>query len=78
MPVVVPRPADPIPGRPGIDRRALSLWPRLDQRALARCHHDLDAVARLVSRRTSLPIETIRALLAIPAVAPEETERWFG
>jgi hypothetical protein len=31
-----------------------------------------------VSRRTSLPIETIRALLAAPAVPPDEAERWFG
>jgi hypothetical protein len=78
MPAVIPRPADPVQGRPIVDRRALSLWPRLDHRALARCHHDLDAVARLVSRRTSLPIETIRALLAAPAVPPDEAERWFG
>ncbi len=67
-------------GRPraAIARRALTLWPRLDPRALSRCGQDIDALARLVSRRTSLPPETIRRLLAAPPVSREDGEIWFG
>jgi hypothetical protein len=67
-----PRARDPI------EQRALLLWPRLDRRALARCRHDLEAITRLVGRRTSLPRDSIRALLAAPVVSGEDRERWFG
>ncbi len=61
-----------------IDRRALALWPGLDRRALARCRHDAACIARLVSRRTRVAPQTILALLAVPAVSPDEAARWFG
>jgi hypothetical protein len=43
--------------------RARALWPGLDARALARTHGDVHRIARLVSRRTALPEETIVAML---------------
>jgi len=43
--------------------RARSLWPGIDARALARTRGDIHRVARLVSRRTALPEETIIAML---------------
>lgn len=57
------------------DQRALAIWPRLDRRALARCHHDPRRIAALVSRRTSMPIESILALLLISDL---DRETWFG
>jgi hypothetical protein len=74
----------PEPGRspsssgPSLYQRALAIWPRLDTRALRRCRHDPRRVARLVSRRTSLPIETILAMLTMPRVSDEERATWFG
>ncbi len=44
--------------------QAVSLWPRLDRRALARDGCDPLAVARTVARRTSEPLESIVAMLA--------------
>jgi hypothetical protein len=44
-------------------QRAMLIWPRLDQRILARCGCDPRKIARYVARRTSLPIEAIIALL---------------
>jgi hypothetical protein len=61
-----------------VDRRALTLWPGLDQRALSRCGHDIGRVATLVERRTSLPATSIRELLSYPAASREEAEFWFG
>jgi hypothetical protein len=61
-----------------IDRRALALWPGLDRRALARCRHDPERIARLVARRTALDLATIRALLTIPTVPQQEIGLWFG
>jgi hypothetical protein len=49
--------------RPAITTRALSLWPRLDHRRLARAHGDPRKVARLVARRTILTEEAILSLL---------------
>ena len=60
------------------DRRALVLWPRLNPRALRRCRHDPRRIARLVSRRTPLTIETILGMLTLPILSPEEQETWFG
>ena len=59
-------------------QRALSIWPRLDQRALSRCACDPQRIARLVSRRTSLPMDAILALVTGPTVSPLEVETWFG
>lgn len=43
--------------------RALALWPGLDRRALSRTHGDPVRIARLVTRRTALPEESIVAML---------------
>jgi hypothetical protein len=43
--------------------RALALWPRLDHPRLARVRTDPNRVAALISRRTTLPVEAILALL---------------
>jgi hypothetical protein len=43
--------------------RAMTLWPRLDRRALGRCGCDAHRIAAYVSRRTSLPVEVIAAML---------------
>ncbi len=61
-----------------IDRRALALWPGLDRRALARCRHDLACIARLVGRRSGSSPHTIRAMLALSAITPEDGAIWFG
>ena len=61
-----------------VDRRALALWPRLDQRALSRCRHDPACVVTLVERRTSLPPSAIWGLLVSRPASDEEVERWFG
>ena len=44
-------------------RRALLIWPGLDRARLRRTHGDPWKIARLVARRTSLPIESILSLL---------------
>ena len=46
--------------------RALGLWPRLDRRKLGRAAPDLDRIARLAERRSSLHIDTIRGMLMRP------------
>jgi len=46
-----------------LSRRALSVWPGLDRRALGRCHGDPARITRLVARRTTMPPEAIRTLL---------------
>jgi hypothetical protein len=61
-----------------IDRRALALWPGLDRRALARCRHDAACIARLVGRRSGSAPHTIRAMLLVSAVTPEDGAIWFG
>jgi hypothetical protein len=63
---------------PAIDRRAKALWPRLDPKALSRCHHDPRRIAALVSRRTQLTVEEIRGMLVIPIVTEDEIATWFG
>jgi hypothetical protein len=44
-------------------RRALALWPRLDREKLRRTRGDPRRIARLVSRRTTLSMETIVLIL---------------
>jgi hypothetical protein len=63
---------------PLIDRRAVATWPRLDRAALRRCRHDPRRIAALVSRRTSLPLESILMILIAPHVSDEERATWFG
>lgn len=58
--------------------RALTIWPRLDRRALSRCACDPERIARVVARRTSLPIEAIVALIMGPGVSQVDIETWFG
>jgi hypothetical protein len=55
-------------------QRALVLWPRLDPARLARAGGDPRRIARIVGRRTALPLETIVAMLTGEAVAPSSTE----
>ncbi len=43
--------------------RALAVWPRLDRVRLARAQDDPNRIARVVERRTTLPFESILALL---------------
>ena len=59
-------------------QRALVLWPRLDGRALRRCRDDPHRMALLISRRTSLSVETIMGMLVAARVSSEERETWFG
>ena len=61
-----------------LQRRALSVWPRLDPSALRRCGEDVRCVAALVERRTSLPPESIISILTVPAVTEDESRTWFG
>lgn len=58
--------------------RALSIWPRLDRRALSRCGCDPERIARLVARRTSLPIEAVLALIKGPSASQVDIQTWFG
>lgn len=69
-------------GRPAweaaLERRALSLWPRLERAALRRCRHDPRRIAALVARRTSLPHEAIIGLLTMPSTSADDIGTWFG
>src|SRR5664280_2220546 len=51
----LPRPVLPHEGPEAaarVERRAMAMWPRLDHRALRRCHGDTARIAVYVSRRT--------------------------
>jgi hypothetical protein len=61
-----------------LNDRALALWPRLDRRRLSRCACDPRRMVALISRRTSLPRESILALLLGTAVSRAEVDHWFG
>jgi hypothetical protein len=71
-------PANREPPAGSLERRALALWPRLDRSALRRCNHDPARIAALVSRRTSLPPESILEVLLMPAVTDADVATWFG
>jgi hypothetical protein len=58
--------------------RAAAIWPRLDRRVLAACGSDARCMATYVARRTSLPIETIVAILEHPDQDAAEASNWFG
>lgn len=58
--------------------RALTIWPRLDRRALSRCACDPERIAGIVARRTSMPFEAILALIVGPTVHPVDVQTWFG
>jgi hypothetical protein len=47
-----------------IERRAMAMWPRLDHRALRRCHGDTARIAVQVSRRTKMTRKAIETLIA--------------
>lgn len=51
--------------------RALALYPRLEPARLARVRRDPNRVAALISRRTTLPVRSILALLGAPHQAEE-------
>jgi len=61
-----------------LERRALALWPRLNSVALRRCRQDPRRIATLVSRRTSMPMDSIVRLLTVPPVSADEGATWFG
>jgi hypothetical protein len=44
-------------------RRAMALWPRLDRAKLRRTGGDPRRIAALVSRRTTLSVETILLII---------------
>ncbi len=46
--------------------RARWVWPRLEGARLARARHDPQRLAALIARRTTLPLESILAVLAEP------------
>ena len=66
------------PGTVRLERRALTLWPRIDPAALRRCRGDPDRMTALIERRTSLSADSIRALLLMPEVTDEDARTWFG
>ena len=47
-----------------VERRAMALWPRLDYRALHRCHGDTARIAVQVSHRTKMTRKAIEKLIA--------------
>jgi hypothetical protein len=59
-----------------LTQRAMTMWPRLDRRALTRCGGDVACITRLVSKRTALPPQSIRAMLL--GHAEIDPELWFG
>ena len=71
-------PKPPTPGTIRLERRALTLWPRIDRAALRRCGDNPDRIAALVEGRTSLTTEAIRSLLLMPEVSEDDARTWFG
>ena len=69
-------PSRPTPGV--VRRRALAIWPRLDAAALRRAGEDVDRVASIIERRSSLPRESIIGILRMPEVTDDEAATWFG
>jgi len=70
-------------GEQEVTRRALELWPRLTASLLRQCGGDPSRVAKLISRRTALPAETVVGMLRttkvkITRVSVVEGETWFG
>ncbi len=62
-----------------LHQRALALWPRLDRRVLSRCGSDVHRIARYVSRRTSLSVDAIEAILERGHTPDDDDIRlWFG
>ncbi len=61
---VDPRRPHPLPSMPPYAQRALAIWPRLDTVRLRRAKDDPVRIARLVERRTGIPLEQIMAMLA--------------
>jgi hypothetical protein len=65
--LILPHPALPHEGPEAaarVERRALAMWPRLDHRALRRCHGDTARIAVQVSHRTKLTRKAIEKLIA--------------
>ena len=65
-------------GQGALERRALTLWPRLDRAALRRCRNDARRIAALVARRTTMPPEALLNMLTMPRVADDDIDTWFG
>ncbi|MGD0863048.1 MAG: hypothetical protein ABSA21_09860 [Candidatus Limnocylindrales bacterium] len=47
-----------------VERRAMEIWPRLDHRAIHRCHGDPARIAAHVARRTSMTPKAIETLIS--------------
>jgi hypothetical protein len=77
MAVQLPPTTDPLVARRrALVDRAAAIWPRLDQRMVASSGGDVRRLARYLARRTSLPVETIIAMLE--ERASDEPSNWFG
>jgi hypothetical protein len=63
--------------RNGLDyyARAVALWPPLEYPKLGRVRRDPNLMAALISRRTTLPVEAILALLGVAAPSDEIRSR---
>jgi hypothetical protein len=46
------------------ERRAMAIWPRLNHRALHRCHGNVARIAAQVAHRTKMTPKAIETLLA--------------
>lgn len=47
-----------------VERRAMAIWPRLDNRSLRRCRGSSTCIAAYVSRRTKMTMKAIEWLIA--------------
>jgi hypothetical protein len=59
---VLPHEAPESAGR--VERRALAIWPRLNHRALHRCHGNVARIAAQVAHRTKMTPKAIEKLIA--------------
>jgi hypothetical protein len=57
--------------------RALWLWPGVDRRRLGRTGGDLMRTARVVERRTALPVEEIVVMLRAPRHRTNVADHWY-
>jgi hypothetical protein len=47
-----------------VERRALAIWPRLNRRALRRCHGDPKRIAVQIAHRTKMAPKAIEKLIS--------------
>ena len=58
--------------------RALTIWPRLDPRALAGCGDDVRQITAVIASETDLPRHAITAMLADAGRAEAQPSFYFG